>query len=66
MIQIFEGYVYEREACDCCDGWYSLQYRLVIDDEYKGTFTDAADVLVYLAGNTKDFTFHESEVPDYD
>ena len=63
MIEITEEYVYEREACDCCDGWYELQLHLSLDGKYIGEFTDALELMRYLKDNSKVFKYTEAEIP---
>ena len=66
MINIVEEYVYERESCDCCDGWYDLHLHLYVDGIYHGDFTDALDLMRHLSGLGKEFKYEEAELPDYD
>ena len=65
-IEVNKIYVYEREACDCCEGWWEERIQVVIDDEVVYSSPCAEEVLQWLSDNTAILDYSEEEFPSDD
>lgn len=64
MIEITDEWYYEREACDCCEGWYNKRYHLTVAGEDVGVFDDLEELLLEASSRTMDITYNQTDCPD--
>lgn len=66
MIEVFQDWEYEPEACDCCTGYYNDRYRVAVNmEELPDKYSDVVSAIragLERLGIT--CVFHESEYPD--
>lgn len=65
MIEITQEWVYEREACDCCDGWWDERWYVTINGELKSEHSTKAEAQAYVLEylHPTGILYYESEYP---
>lgn len=68
MIEITQQWVYEPEACDCCEGWWNTIYSLTVNgEEFPHSFHYREDALAAgLAALGIEVVYIESPHPEED